>query len=95
MKIYVDIDNTICKTIGNDYMNAEPIKDNISKINRLHQQGHEITYWTARGGTSGKEWKEFTEYQLQSWRCMYDFLKIGDKPFDLIIDDRSKRIDEI
>ena len=33
MKIYVDIDNTICKTEGNDYVNSKPIPENIEKIN--------------------------------------------------------------
>ena len=27
MKIYVDIDNTICKTVGTDYSGATPIKE--------------------------------------------------------------------
>ena len=49
MKIYVDIDNTICKTIGADYSSATPIKKNIKKINNLFEKGHEIIYWTARG----------------------------------------------
>ena len=42
MKIYVDIDNTICKTLGMDYENAKPIKKNIDKINNLYNQGNEI-----------------------------------------------------
>ena len=49
MKIYVDIDNTICKTEGTDYKSAMPIKSNIKKINNLFEKGHEIIYWTARG----------------------------------------------
>lgn len=95
MKVWVDIDGTICNTEGNNYRDAEPIQINIDKINRLYENGHEITYWTARGGTTGKDWTEFTRRQLREWGCFYTELKVGGKPFDLIIDDKSKRIDEI
>ena len=37
MNIYVDIDNTICKTIGTDYKGALPIEDNIKKVNKLYE----------------------------------------------------------
>ena len=36
MKIYVDIDNTICKTDGMNYSEATPISSNIKKINQLY-----------------------------------------------------------
>ena len=52
MKIYVDIDNTICKTDGTDYKGATPIKKHIEKINKLYSEGNEIHYWTARGSVS-------------------------------------------
>ena len=32
MKIYVDIDNTICITEGTDYENSKPIKERIRVI---------------------------------------------------------------
>ena len=48
MKIFVDIDNTICKTKGTDYLKAKPIFKNIDKINKLYNDGHEIIYWTTR-----------------------------------------------
>ena len=51
MKIYVDIDNTICNTNGMDYENSKPIIKNAKKINKLYEK-HEITYWTARGSVS-------------------------------------------
>ena len=52
MKIFVDIDETICHYKGVErlgYKNAIPILFNIEKINKLYNKGHEITYWTARG----------------------------------------------
>ena len=34
MKIFVDVDNTICKTKGTDYANAKPIKKKIAICRR-------------------------------------------------------------
>lgn len=96
MKIYADIDGTICLTKGNDYKNSKPIMQNIDKINKLFDEGHEIIYWTARGGTSGIDWHELTNSQLRSWGCRFDDIVLGEKPdFDMIIDDRAKNINEL
>ena len=32
MKIFIDIDNTIFNTVGNDYIGSTPIHDNIENI---------------------------------------------------------------
>ena len=54
LKIYVDIDETICYyKAERKYPEAIPIKDRIEKINKLFHEGHEITYYTARGATTG------------------------------------------
>ena len=66
MKIYVDIDNTICKTIGTDYSGATPIKENIRKINNLFEKGNEIIYWTARGYVTRINHYELTLNQLKN-----------------------------
>ena len=95
MNIFVDIDNTICKTIGNNYEKAVPIHENIDKINKLYNEGHQIIYWTARGGTSGKDWWEITLVQLLSWDCKFHDLRTDKPSFDVIIDDKAKRIEEI
>ena len=90
MKIYVDIDNTICRTEGTDYKSAMPIKRNIEKINKLFDEGHEIIYWTARGSVSGVDHFELTKKQLTEWGCKYTSLRVGDKPhYDVWIDDKS------
>ena len=95
MKIFVDIDGTICDQ-REDYRDAEPYIDVILRVNRLHDQGHHITYWTARGGTSGKDWRYITERQLQEWGCKYNELWVGNKPdFDIIVDDRARTSYEI
>jgi uncharacterized HAD superfamily protein len=101
MKIYVDIDGTICTDNGarpktkDDYIAAMPMLDRIEKINLLYDQGHEIHYWTARGATSGVDWTEITNQQLDSWGCKYHQLHMNSKPhFDLYICDKSFNADE-
>ena len=97
MNIYVDIDETICCTPDSrDYNQAQPIVENIDKINKLHEQGHEITYWTARGTVTGINWFDLTKKQLIEWGCKWNNLIVGTKPaYDLLICDKTKRIEEI
>jgi len=99
MKIYVDIDETIAYILGKhgrDYKKALPVPENIAKINKLFDAGHEITYWTARGATTGIDWTEVTQRQLKAWGCKHHNLSVGDKPeFDMLIDDKAKRIEEV
>jgi len=98
---FVDIDETICFYSGpRRYDLSEPNYENIAKINALYEQGWRIVYWTARGSVSGKDYSEHTERQLQEWGCKYHALVTGTserpKPhFDLIIDDKAKRIEEL
>mgnify|MGYP001294911526 FL=1 len=95
--IYVDIDNTICTQVTNSkYEEAKPWYDNIEKINVLYDEGNHIKYWTARGSTSGNDYYQLTKKQLDDWGCKYHELSVGEKPFyDLLICDRTKRIEEI
>ena len=99
MKIFVDIDETICFYDGVDrlgYKNAIPNEKNIAKINKLYEEVHEITYWTARGSYSGIDYLELTANQLDEWGCQYNELSVGEKPnYDLLICDKTKRIEEI
>jgi len=96
-KIYVDIDETICFYKGErSYPEAIPNLQNIAKINKLYTEGNHITYWTARGSTTGINWLETTANQLQEWGCKYHNLSVGEKPhYDLLICDKTKRIEEI
>jgi len=90
MKTYiVDIDNTICKTQGNDYVTSTPCPDRIEKINSLYDQGNTIIYWTARGGTSGLDWTELTNRQLVSWGCKYHEIRMRKPSYDVWIDDKA------
>ena len=96
MVIYVDIDNTICYTENSDYENSKPRYDQIEKINKLYDEGHEIIYWTARGGNSGLDWHAYTRIQLNGWGCEYTRIEKERKPsYDLFICDNTKRIEEI
>ena len=94
MRIFVDIDETICFYDGVDrlgYKNAIPNQDNISKINKLYDEGNEITYWTARGSYSGIDYFEITKSQIEKWGCKYHYLNVGEKPnYDLLICDKTK-----
>ncbi len=101
MKIYVDIDGTICNTfkLDNqwDYNKSIPIQKHINKINELYDNGSTIIYWTARGSNSGKNWYDFTHKQLNSWGCKFHKLICGKEKgsFDLVVDDKSVKIEDI
>ena len=97
MKIYVDIDETICFYKGKrNYPEAIPHKKNIAKINKLYEEGNYITYWTARGGNTGLDWSDLTQKQLKMWGCKHHNLIMNSKPpYDLLICDKTKRIEEI
>ena len=100
MKIFVDIDETICfyksKKHRLGYANAIPNLKNIDKINKLYKEGNEITYYTARGAVSKIDYFELTKNQLNNWGCKYHHLSVGEKPnYDLLICDKTKRIEEI
>jgi len=53
MKYMVDIDGTICYNENSNYVDSKPDLVRIAKLNALYDKGHEIHYWTARGGNSG------------------------------------------
>ena len=90
MTIYVDIDETICRTPNTqEYDKARPILDAIKKVNALYEEGHTIVFWTARGTLSGIDWTEITERQLRVWGVKYHELKFGKPAFDLFIDDKA------
>ena len=97
MKVYVDIDETICFYEGErNYQDALPMPENIAKINKLYAEGHEITYYTARGTVTSIDWLATTENQLKKWGCKYHKVSVGLKPaYDLLICDKTKRIEEI
>ena len=90
MVIYVDIDETICRTPeSRDYSLAVPIVSNIKKVNEYYDAGHTIIYWTARGTTSGIDWREVTEKQFEKWGVKHHELRLGKPHYDLFICDKA------
>jgi len=90
MIYYVDIDETICRYESDrNYPDALPIEENIEKINDLYDSGNTIVYWTARGTTTGLDWREVTEKQFSKWGVKYHELKFGKPNYDLFIDDKN------
>ncbi len=84
-----DIDGTICSNTDGDYENAKPFNKRIELVNKLFHEGHNIVYFTARGSTTGIDWKDFTKNQLKSWGALHHKLILS-KPFaDYYIDDKS------
>ena len=90
MILYVDIDETICRYEGErNYPDALPIEKNIEKINDLYDSGNTVVYWTARGTTTGLDWRDVTEKQFSKWGVKYHELKFGKPNYDLFIDDKN------
>jgi len=96
--IYVDIDETICDTPGEDvrdYYSSTPRPETILKVNKLYDDGNRIVYWTARGSRSGKDWYKLTESQLESWGAKYHELRCDKPYYDVFYDDKNMRPDEL
>tara|TARA_R100000315_G_C5228750_1_gene139709 strand:- start:345 stop:644 length:300 start_codon:yes stop_codon:yes gene_type:complete len=96
--IYVDIDETICDTPGEDvrdYHSSTPRPETILKVNKLYDDGNRIVYWTARGSRSGKDWYKLTESQLESWGAKYHELRCDKPYYDVFYDDKNMRPDEL
>ena len=94
--IYIDIDETICNTPeSRDYFQATPIKENIEKINKFYEQGNTIVYWTSRGSRKQINWYALTKSQLDSWGVKYHELRVDKPYYDLFIDDKTLRIEEV
>jgi glycerol-3-phosphate cytidylyltransferase len=92
-----DLDNTLCKTQKNDYLNSFPDEEMIKKVNELHDLGNEIIIFTARGMTTCKgdinlvynKYFELTKQQLKDWKIKYTKLILGKPSFDFFIDDKN------
>lgn len=96
-KVYCfDIDGVIASVVPSlDYLLAEPLKENIKKINQLYDVGHEIILFTARGSATGKDWEAATRAQMQKWGVKHHRLLFGKPPADFYIDDKLLSIEDI
>ena len=98
-----DLDGVICK--NQNYKNSNLINYNKSKsipsairaINKLYDDGHTITIYTARGMTRyggdvslvKKKLNKITTNSLKKWKLKYHKLIFGKIYYDFIIDDKS------
>lgn len=89
MIVFIDIDETICRSPNKDYNNSIPIKDNIDKANKFYEDGHYVVYWTARGSNSGLDWTDLTKKQLKDWGVKHHEVRMGKPSYDLFIDDKA------
>jgi len=97
MTYVFDLDNTLCKTNGNDYLMCIPIPDRIKKVNQLFDNGNKIIIYTARGmGSTNNnqieainKYYSITETQLKNWGVKYTHLMLGKPAADHYIDDKG------
>ncbi len=89
-----DIDGTICTDTNGNYDSAKPFKLRIEHINALYAAGNTISLFTARGSTTGIDWRVLTEEQLAEWGLCYHTLIMGKPYADLFIDDKAIQADD-
>jgi len=84
-----DIDGVIATTsCGSNYAQAQPIRSHINIINYLHRNGAIVHLYTARGGSSGIDWSEYTGRQMEEWGVEYDKLVFNKPSADYYVDDK-------
>jgi len=89
--ISVDLDGLLCRSIQQEkYAQALPLKENIAKVNRLHEKGHRIVVYTARG------WYlyDITAKWLVGNGVEFDQLVMGKLYAHMYIDDLNFTLDE-
>jgi dTDP-glucose 4,6-dehydratase len=84
-----DIDGTLCSNTEGNYLHAVPYRDVINSINRIFDEGHQVILYTARGSTTGIDWRDVTERQLKEWGLRYHTLFMGKPTADVYIDDKA------
>ncbi len=89
MTICFDLDGTLCTNTEGAYEHATPLADAIAQVNRLHAEGHRIIICTARGSTTGIDWRATTERQLTAWGIRYHELWLGKPTADIYVDDKA------
>ncbi len=93
LTICFDMDGVIATLAPqNDYALARPQQDIIDALNLLHDAGHRIIIFTARGSATGIDWGGVTGRQLQEWGVRHHELRFGKPAADLYIDDRGTGI---
>ena len=88
-----DIDGTLCSKTDGDYATAKPYLERIEVVNALYVAGHQIKLFTARGSTTGIDWRDLTARQMQEWGVLYHELILGKPEADIFIDDKAFNAD--
>jgi len=86
----IDLDGTLCSNTLGAYESAIPIPEAILHSNALFKSGHRVKIFTARGSSTGKDWKSITETQLETWGVEYHELIFGKPEADVYIDDKGQ-----
>lgn len=89
-----DIDGTLCTNTDGEYEAAEPIHHMIGQVNALYDSGNRIVLFTARGGTTGIDWRDLTASQMKDWGVKHHELIMGKPQADVYIDDKGLSIAE-
>ncbi|MCX5796518.1 MAG: hypothetical protein NTY77_13575 [Elusimicrobia bacterium] len=87
-----DIDGTLCTNTEGDYERARPRPEVIARVDALFAAGHRILLQTARGATTGIDWRQTTERQLADWGVRYHELHFGKPTADLYVDDKAVNV---
>jgi hypothetical protein len=91
-----DIDGVVASiTVANDYRQAEPLRANITRINRLFDAGNRIILLTARGYVTKIDWTEETRRQLAEWGVRHHELHFGKPAADYYVDDKMLSLAEL
>lgn len=100
--IIVDVDGTILNSENRDYVNATEIPDVILKLNKMHEEGWTVIYFTARGQLSKngdfdrieRENRPVLERWLKEHNVRYDYL-LFHKPYGAwYVDDKNLTPDQ-
>jgi hypothetical protein len=92
--IVFGLDNVLCQTENNDFLNAKPYEDRIALVNELYEKGYRIIIDSERGsnklGSQIAELYKMTQEQLSHWNLQYTSLRLGVKYIaDMYVDDRN------
>ena len=93
--VLFDLDGTLCTNTEGDYISASPLEHNIRIVNHLYNEGHYIYIQTARGFTTGIDWRKTTEMQLHSWKVKYHHLFFNKVTADIYIDDKAMNVQDL
>lgn len=84
-----DLDGTLCTNTEGEYEKAKPYINSIGALNQLYEQGHTILIQTARGFTTGVDWRILTEKQLNEWGIKYHQLHFNKASAHVYVDDKA------